>query len=303
MTGINASKIIQNLEFVNSFGLSSLAFFCFGFFILNFGWGANGWAPAGEGGGWGVGVALPLQLGPKFQIYEINSSQMGPFSRVGPLSRRNTCSGMTDVLLRLSYTQLLPAPFPRSDIYTNGTRAGAGFMGLCHDKVGSVFGPHEVDGGHVRGEDDAHDALHALVTPARVLPHWFFLNIAARKRLLVLGMLRSLSGTSIKSSAVRWRPRRSSRQPMHKAPPMVSMPAAFHHCHVPYTIRQAGQRSSDSQRNWLPPLPANIADTVQRSRHCGQSCGVPPAAARPTASSSIPYCGNASGGSTGKTRT
>ena len=175
--------------------------------------------------------------------------------------------------------------------------------GLCHDKVGSVFGPHEVDGGHVRGEDDAHDALHALVTPARVLPHWFFLNIAARKRLLVLGMLRSLSGTSIKSSAVRWRPRRSSRQPMHKAPPMVSMPAAFHHCHVPYAIRQAGQRSSDSQRNWLPPLPANIADTVQRSRHCDQSCGAPPAAARPTASGSIPYCGNASGGSTGKTRT
>jgi hypothetical protein len=32
MTGINASKIIQNLEFVNSFDLSSLAFFLFWFF-------------------------------------------------------------------------------------------------------------------------------------------------------------------------------------------------------------------------------------------------------------------------------
>src|SRR6516164_7967097 len=32
MTGINATKIIQNLEFVNSFGLSSLAFFLFWFF-------------------------------------------------------------------------------------------------------------------------------------------------------------------------------------------------------------------------------------------------------------------------------
>jgi hypothetical protein len=32
MTGINATKIIRNLEFVNSFGLSSLAFFLFWIF-------------------------------------------------------------------------------------------------------------------------------------------------------------------------------------------------------------------------------------------------------------------------------
>ena len=32
MTGVNASKIIQNLEILNSFCLSSLAFFLFWFF-------------------------------------------------------------------------------------------------------------------------------------------------------------------------------------------------------------------------------------------------------------------------------
>ena len=40
MTGINATKTIRNLEFVNSFSLSSLAFLLFWFFfILQFGSG------------------------------------------------------------------------------------------------------------------------------------------------------------------------------------------------------------------------------------------------------------------------
>ena len=53
MTGINATKIIRNLEFVNSFGLSSLAFFLFWFFhFCNLGPVQTGRPPPVEGGGW-----------------------------------------------------------------------------------------------------------------------------------------------------------------------------------------------------------------------------------------------------------
>ncbi len=67
MTGIKATKIIQNLQFVNSFGLSSLAFFLFWFFRF-----AN-WVrsiplpPAcGEGAVAQKSLGCP-QLGPSFQ--------------------------------------------------------------------------------------------------------------------------------------------------------------------------------------------------------------------------------------------
>ena len=59
---------------------------------------------------------------------------MGPISRVGTLSRRNTCSGMTDVLLRLSYTQLLPAPFPAIRHIHERHPCRCRLHGLCHDR-------------------------------------------------------------------------------------------------------------------------------------------------------------------------
>src|SRR5262245_47849356 len=53
ITGIKATKIIRNLQFVNSFGLSSLAFLLFWFFhFCNSGPVQTGRPRPGRGGGW-----------------------------------------------------------------------------------------------------------------------------------------------------------------------------------------------------------------------------------------------------------
>jgi hypothetical protein len=62
-----ATKIIQNLEFLNSFGLSSLAFFVFWFFsFFQIGSGAYPYHPRPREGRLPIGVSACPQLGPGF---------------------------------------------------------------------------------------------------------------------------------------------------------------------------------------------------------------------------------------------
>src|SRR5262249_28720554 len=92
VTGINATKIIRNLQFMNSFGLSSLAFFLFWFFhFCNLGPVQTGTPPPVEGGRMGVGVFARLQHTPGIRQWDprvenwvpICASNMGPESETG----------------------------------------------------------------------------------------------------------------------------------------------------------------------------------------------------------------------------
>jgi len=70
MTGINSTKIIQNLEFVNSFGPSSLAFFLFWFFIFAIWVRCKPVGPRRWEGAEAVGVFSLLQLGPRIRNWD-----------------------------------------------------------------------------------------------------------------------------------------------------------------------------------------------------------------------------------------
>src|SRR5262245_29303201 len=116
MTGINASKIIQNLQFVNSFGPSSLAFFCFGFFILQTGSGAYPYHPP-----WAEGAVVRdflrlLNMGPRLRTGSLCLQvwSMAPlplcneyrFPQLGPHWMGNSIAGASNPRERAAGRQL-----------------------------------------------------------------------------------------------------------------------------------------------------------------------------------------------------
>src|SRR5215831_11289614 len=108
MTGINASKIIQNLEFVHSFGLSSLAFFLFWFFHFAIWVQCKPVGPRRENGADGVGVFIFEEI-----IYVFSATGSGAHPRP-PLGGRGDGIGVA-----CCFPQMGPNP----PIPTSRTRA------------------------------------------------------------------------------------------------------------------------------------------------------------------------------------